>query len=306
MRNIKLIWTYFVIAFAAMLAALNYELFVFPNQFAPSGINGICTMIQYISGISVGYLSLVVNIPLAVLVFFKVSRPLAVRSMVYVMVFSLGLLVLDRVDLSAFAYATENGTSRILGPLTAGIIMGFLYSILIKASAYTGGTDFVAAIIHSKNPEKSVFGLSFAMNAMVAIASYFVYDYKMEPVLLCILYSFASSNMAERFLKNGRSAVRYEIVTNSPEALSKEIIEKLHHTATAFPAKGMYNGREVSIVMCVVNNTQVAALSGIVERYPHTFAIMSQVSQVMGNFRHFSKEGQEVVPVLDQGDGKTV
>ena len=294
MRNIKLIWTYFVIAFAAMLAALNYELFVFPNQFAPSGINGICTMIQYVSGISVGYLSLVVNIPLAV------------RSMVYVMVFSLGLLVLDRVDLSAFAYATENGTSRILGPLTAGIIMGFLYSILIKASAYTGGTDFVAAIIHSKNPEKSVFGLSFAMNAMVAIASYFVYDYKMEPVLLCILYSFASSNMAERFLKNGRSAVRFEIVTNSPEALSKEIIEKLHHTATAFPAKGMYNGREVSIVMCVVNNTQVAALSGIVERYPHTFAIMSQVSQVMGNFRHFSKEGQEVVPVLDQGDGKTV
>ena len=294
MRNIKLIWTYFVIAFAAMLAALNYELFVFPNQFAPSGINGICTMIQYISGISVGYLSLVVNIPLAV------------RSMVYVFVFSVSLLVLDRVDLSAFAYATENGTSRILGPLTAGIIMGFLYSILIKASAYTGGTDFVAAIIHSKHPEQSVFGLSFTMNAMVAIASYFVYDYKMEPVLLCILYSFASSNMAERFLKNGRSAVRFEIVTNSPEELSKEIIEKLHHTTTVFPAKGMYNGREVSIVMCVVNNTQVAALSGIVEHYPHTFAIMSQVSQVMGNFRHFSKEGQEVVPVLDQGDGKTV
>ena len=306
MRNIKLIWTYFVIAFAAMLAALNYELFVFPNQFAPSGINGICTMIQYISGISVGYLSLVVNIPLAVLVFFKVSKPLAVRSMVYVVVFSVGLLVLDRVDLSAFAYATENGTSRILGPLTAGIIMGFLYSILIKASAYTGGTDFVAAIIHSKHPEQSVFGLSFTMNAMVAIASYFVYDYKMEPVLLCILYSFASSNMAERFLKNGRSAVRFEIVTNSPEELSKEIIEKLHHTATAFPAKGMYNGREVSIVMCVVNNTQVAALSGIVGHYPHTFAIMSQVSQVMANFRHFAKEGQEVVPVLVQGDGKTV
>ena len=306
MRNIRLIWTYFVIAFAAMLAALNYELFVFPNQFAPSGINGICTMIQYISGISVGYLSLVVNIPLAVLVFFKVSKPLAVRSMVYVVVFSVGLLVLDRVDLSAFAYATENGTSRILGPLTAGIIMGFLYSILIKASAYTGGTDFVAAIIHSKHPEQSVFGLSFTMNAMVAIASYFVYDYKMEPVLLCILYSFASSNMAERFLKNGRSAVRFEIVTNSPEELSKEIIEKLHHTATVFPAKGMYNGREVSIVMCVVNNTQVAALSGIVEHYPHTFAIMSQVNEVMGNFRHYSKQGQEVVPVLDQGDGKTV
>ena len=306
MRNIKRIWTYFVIAFMAMLAALSYELFVFPNRFAPSGINGICTMIQYVSGVSVGYLSLLVNIPLAALVYCKVSKPLALRSMVYVLVFSTGLLVLDRVDLSAFAYATDNGTSRILGPLTAGIIMGFIYSILIKASAYTGGTDFVAAIIHSKHPEKSVFGLTFTMNALVAISSYFVYDYKMEPVLLCILYSFASSNMAERFLKNGRSAVRFEIVTDYPEEISREIIEKLHHTATVFPATGKYSEKKVYIVMCVVNKTQVAAMSGIVRQYPNTFTIMSQVNEVVGNFQHYSNQGKEVVTLLDQGDGKTI
>ena len=302
----KRVWTYFVIAAVALLAALNYELFVFPNAFAPSGLNGICTMIQYVSGISVGYLSLLINIPLAMIVYFKVSRPIAARSMVYVVVFSVGLLILDKVDMSHFAYSTANGTSHILGPLTAGLIMGYIYAILMKASAYTGGTDFVAAIIHNKNPEKSVYGLSFVMNALVAVSSYFVYDFKMEPVLLCILYSFATSTMAERFLKNGRSAVRFEIVTNYPEEISREIISKLHHTATVFPAKGMYNGKEVDIVMCVVNNSQMGTLSQIVKNYPHTFAIMSQVTEVMGNFRHYSKQGQEVVPVLDQGDGKTV
>ena len=306
MRNLKRVWTYLAIAAVAMLAALNYELFVFPNAFAPSGLNGICTMIQYVSGVSVGYLSLLINIPLALIVYFKVSKPIAVRSMVYVVVFSVGLLILDKVDLTPFAYSTANGTSHILGPLTAGLIMGYIYAILMKASAYTGGTDFVAAIIHAKNPEKSVYGLSFLMNALVAVSSYFVYDFKMEPVLLCILYSFASTNMAERFLKNGRSAVRFEIITNYPEQISKEIIDKLHHTATVFPAKGMYNGKEVDIVMCVVNNSQMAALSQIVQHYPHTFAVMSQVNEVMGNFRHYSKQGQEVVPVLDQGDGKTV
>lgn len=306
MRNLKRVWTYLAIVAVAMLAALNYELFVFPNAFAPSGLNGICTMIQYVSGVSVGYLSLLINIPLALIVYFKVSKPIAVRSMVYVIVFSVGLLILDKVDLTPFAYSTANGTSHILGPLTAGLIMGYIYAILMKASAYTGGTDFVAAIIHAKNPEKSVYGLSFLMNALVAVSSYFVYDFKMEPVLLCILYSFATTNMAERFLKNGRSAVRFEIVTNYPEQISKEIIDKLHHTATVFPAKGMYNGKEVDIVMCVVNNSQMAALSQIVQRYPHTFAIMSQVNEVVGNFRHYSKQGQEVVPVLDQGDGKTV
>ena len=46
MGSLKKIWTYLVIASIAMLAALNYEVFVFPNQFAPAGLNGICTMVQ--------------------------------------------------------------------------------------------------------------------------------------------------------------------------------------------------------------------------------------------------------------------
>lgn len=112
----KKVWTYLVIAFIALLASVNYELFVFPNQFAPSGINGICTMIQYVTGVSVGYLSLFINIPLAIWCYFEVSKPMAIRSMVYVVTFSLGLLILDKVDLSAFAYVTENGTSKFSAP----------------------------------------------------------------------------------------------------------------------------------------------------------------------------------------------
>ena len=73
----KVAWTYVVIAAIAFLAALDYELFVFPNQFAPSGLNGICTMIQYLTGVSVGYLSLLVNVPLAIWCYVEVSKPLA-------------------------------------------------------------------------------------------------------------------------------------------------------------------------------------------------------------------------------------
>ena len=58
--------------------------------------------------------------------------------------------------------------------------------------------------------------------------------------------------------------------------------------------------------MCVVNKTQVAAMSGIVRQYPNTFTIMSQVNEVVGNFQHYSNQGKEVVTLLDQGDGKTI
>lgn len=108
----KKVLTYLVIAAIAVAAAFNYQIFVFPNRFAPAGLNGICTMIQYVSGVSMGYLSMVINIPLAILVYLKVSRHLAIRSMVYVVTFSVMLLLLDKMDLSGIAYATENGTAQ--------------------------------------------------------------------------------------------------------------------------------------------------------------------------------------------------
>ena len=193
-----------------------------------------------------------------------------------------------------------------MGPLVAGIVMGYCYSILIKASAYTGGTDFISAVIHKRHPDKSVFSLSFIINAMVAIASFFVYDYKMEPVILCILYSFASATVAERFQKSGRSAIRYEIVTNHPDELCSDIIHLLHHSATRIKAQGAYTGKDTWIVMCVVNTTQSAALASIIQRYPDTFAMMSSVGGVMGNFKKLSETGKPVPHILDGGDGQTV
>lgn len=296
--------TYLVIILIALVCALNYEIFVFPNAFAPSGLNGLCTMIQHIWGISVGYLSLIINIPLALLVYFKVNKPLAIRSMVYVVSFSVGLLILDHVDLSAIAYSTDSST--ILGPLVAGIIYGSCYSLLVRASAYSGGTDFIAALIHKKHPQYNTISLILLLNVCVALLSFFVYGYQMEPVILCILYSFASSTVSDRLMKNGRSAIRFEIITDHPKEISDAIIHQMHHSATLIPGKGMYLGKETNILICVVNRTQAAAMSALIRSYPNTFAVISQVGEVMGNFKHLQSDGKEEKELLDQGDGQVV
>ena len=305
MPSYKKIWTYAVIAFVALVSAMNYELFVFPNQFAPAGLNGICTMIQHLTGISVGYLSLLINVPLAVWCYLEVSKPVALRSMVYVLFFSLGILLLDRVNLRAVVYSTDNGTSKILGPLVAGVIQGYVYSILVKASCYTGGIDFISAIIHKRKPNKAFFSMTFAINSVIAVSSYFVYGYQMEPVILCVLYNFMSTTVGERLMKSGREAISFEIITDYPDEISKELIQKLHHSATLIPAKGMYSGREVSVLICVVNKTQAAAVTRIVRKYPHTFAIVDPVSEILGNFKNMGSNNKEVREVLDAGDGKT-
>ena len=293
--------TYLVIIAMACVNAVNYELFVFPNQFAPSGLNGLCTMFQYVTQLNMGYLNLLLNLPLAIAVYFKVSKSLALRSMTYVLCFSGMLLVLDYVDLSAFAYSTPSST--ILGPLVAGIIYGTICSILLKAGAYAGGTDFVSSLIHKYHPHFNFFYTVFAMNVGVACISYFVYDFKIEPVLMCILYSFTTSMLIDKSNKSGRSAVRFEIITEHPEELSRLIIEKLHHSATILPGKGIYKGKETNLLICVVNKPQAATMSAIIKSLPGTFAVCSTVSEVMGNFKRLDNKNQRERELLDQGDG---
>ena len=306
MKLAKKVLTYGVIMGLAVVAAFNYEIFIFPNRFAPSGLNGICTMIQYLSGINIGYLSFLINVPLAIAVYVLVSKPLAIRSLFYVITFSVVSVLLDYVDTSRFVYYTQTGTSTILGPLVAGIISGSCYALLLQASAYTGGTDFVASIVHKYHPEKSIFGLIFGMNVMVAITSYFVYDFQIEPVIMCILYSFMSSTVSERLTKNGRSAMRFEIITNHPEEIASEIINKLHHSATLIPGRGMYLNKEVDMLFVIVNNSQVNQLAQICRKYPNTFAIVDPVSEVMGNFKKYDPKGKLEVQLLDNADGKAV
>ena len=298
--------TYLFIVVLALLNAMSYTLFIFSNRFAPAGINGICTIIQHICGINLGYLSLIINIPLAIWTMFKVGRSLASRSMLYVAAFSIFLIVLEQLDLSAFAYETANGTSKILGPLVAGLINGVVYAMLVRTSASSGGADFIAAIIHKDRPDLNFFIIVFTINVVVAGARYFVFDYQIEPVILCIMYSFMSTMVSDKMMRSGRSAVRCEIITDYPHEISADIISKLHHSATLLPAKGMYSGRETNILVCIVNKTQLAALSAIIKEYPHTFAVMSSVNEVFGNFKRMDNRGKLEREILDKGDGQTV
>lgn len=298
---VKKLITYCLIVLVSLLCAVNYQLFVFPNSFAPAGLNGVCTMIQHIFGVSIGYLNLLINVPLAVVVYMLVGKEWAIRSMIYTVAFSLFTLLLEKIDLSAFAYATENGTSTILGPLAAGIITGWIAGILFRANACTGGTEFIASLIHRYHPHVNFFWVTFILNVAVAVSSYFVYDFKMEPVLLCILYSFASSSVRDKMTQSDRSAVRYEIITDDPERIGQAIIHRLHHSATVIPAKGLYQSKETNMLVCIVNRSQAAEMTAILRECPHSFVSMSLVGEVFGNFKRLDRHGKPEKQLIDSG-----
>lgn len=289
MNLLRIATSYALIVLFALLAAVNYEIFILNNAFAPAGINGIATMIQYKLGISVGYLNLLFNIPLCLIAVFFVEKAFIAKSLTYTLAFS-GFLLLFKngiIDLHPFVYVTENGTSTILAPIAAGVLNGMMFTAVIKTGGSMGGMDIVAACIRKVRPHLNMNTVIFSLNTAVALISYFVYDYNVEPVILCILYCFISSQMSEKLMQGVKRAVKFEIVSNHYEEISKEIIEELHHSVTVMPATGMYTHKKTKLMVCVVTKREVHNVQQILAKYPGTFAYTSNVTETMGNFmRH--------------------
>ncbi len=288
----KQLLTYTTIILLAIATTFCYLLFIVNNKFAPAGIAGILTMIQYKTGFSLGYMTLLVNIPLCIAAYFLVNRDFAIKSFVFCMADGISYIFFERLDLSRIAY-NANGTDTILPVLIAGTISGFIYGILFKANGSSGGVDIIAKIIDEKHPFFEFVWIIFFLNTIVAASSYFVYYdinglgqkiYNFKPVALCILYSFMSSRVSNIMLKDGKSAIKFEIITRDAEKLAREITEKLHHGVTLVDAVGVYSNKKQKMLICIVTKRQLHDFRKIISSYEGTFAYDTPVNDVIGNF----------------------
>lgn len=281
------------IVLLAVLLAFTYELFIVDNHFAPAGLNGVATMIQYKFGFSIGYMSLIINVPLCLLAFFFVDRDFAVKSLVFCVVYSIAFLILQALPLEPFHYIAEADT--IFPVMIAGLLAGMVYGLGFRVNSSTGGTDIIAKYISKRKPTLNFFWVTFFINAAVAAASFFVYakadengqmlfDYK--PVCLCMLYCFISSYAGNLILKGYKSAYKFLIITKHTQEIQEEIVTKLRHSATVLHGEGAYSRLEKDVIICVVNKHQMVEFETILKKYDNTFAMIEPVSSTIGNFKY--------------------
>ena len=288
MNSKKNALSYGYVVAAALLLALNYHIFIVQNHFAPAGLNGIATMIQYKTGFSISYMSLLINIPLSVFAYFFVQKKFAVKTLVFALVYSFAYLLLQKLPLAGMQYNAK-GHDTIYPVIISGVISGLVYGICFQNSASTGGTDVISRYINKVKPETNFFLVTFMLNAFVALVSLFVYaengvDYK--PVALCITYCFISNFVGNYMLKGTKTAYKFTIITTHPDEIAAEISTNLRHTATKISAIGTYSQTEKSVLLCVVNKHQLHDVQHLISRYDDTFSFYELINETYGNFKH--------------------
>ena len=289
--NIKArsILSYLVVIAMALLMALNYHIFIVQNHFAPAGLNGIATMVQYKTGFSISYMSLIINIPLCIFAHLLIEKKFAAKTLVFALVYSFAYLLLQKSGTEAIQYNAQ-GIDTIFPCIISGTIAGFVYGVCLQNNASTGGTDVVSRYINKVRPETNFFLVTFVINALVAFASLFVYsesgslDYK--PVALCITYCFVSNFVGNYIIKGTKTAYKFTVITTHADEIEAEITGTLRHSATRINAIGTYTNTEKSVLLCVINRHQLVDFKDILSKYDDTFSFCELVNETYGNFKH--------------------
>ena len=280
--------SYSTISLIAIVLAFNYYIFIVTNSFAPAGLNGIATMIQYKTGFSISYMSLLINIPLSIFAYFLVQKDFSVKTLVFSLVYSISFLLLQASKLSNIQYNAE-GHDTIYPVIISGVISGVVYGICFRNNASTGGTDVISRYINKIRPDTNFFVVTFILNGLVAIASIFVYssgDINYKPAALCIIYCFISTFVGNLLLKTTKTAYKFTVITIHRDELIDELTNKLHHGCTEIDAIGTYTGEKKSVLICVINKHQLNDFQKIVSKYDNTFSYFEIVNETYGNFKN--------------------
>ncbi len=295
MNKSKKVYEYLLIIFASIVSAFAFQLLIAPNNFAPAGIGGIAMLVEhFFPGLPIfGYFSLIVNVPLCIFAFFCIDKEFGIKSFIFCVFSAVGYIIIDYIGVEPYQYITEDA---ILPCVIGGIISGVNYGIVIKHEASTGGTDIIAKWASKKNPILNFFWVTFIINAIVAVASFFVYAYNpqtatfkitnnYQPVVLCIVYCYISSFVGNQMIKGTKSAYKFIVVTTHADEIDKEIIQKLNHGATRLDGQGVYTGEHRDVLICVVSKHQIVDFKNILEKYDNTFAVIENVTETIGQFR---------------------
>ncbi len=277
--------------FAGLLVGVAYYFFQNSNGFAPGGVGGLATITYHLlqqNGIMVSWALLMIlfNAPIFVLVSIFVNRRLGLLLLLYILVQSLSAELFEFLQWKPYCLANNAEDFEIVfACIATGVISGLGFSVMLRRFGASGGTYAISALIKKCKPATNIAYVSFLMDSSVVAIAFFVYGMKITPVICTLVNLFIADMVVDNLLAGLKNGYKFEIITECPEELSSELIERLGHGVTEIQVHGMYTHTDKYMLVCIIRKKQVGEMMKIIKKYPGTFASFAKVNEVFGRFK---------------------
>ncbi len=282
MKNSKrILIDYIGITIGSALLALSLSLFLIPNKIAAGGLSGLATIIYYWTGLPVGTMTLLMNIPLFIAGVKFLGRSFGARTIYGMILYSLFIDLFQPL----VPIITKD---LLLASIYGGVLGGLGLGIVFLSKGTTGGTDMIARLINHFTNLSMGQGLLLADGIVVLLAGFF---FSAEVALYAAITIFINSKTVDLVQEGINYKKAAFIISGESEHIKMNIMEELDRGVTVLKGEGGFTGQEKNVLYCIINRSELSKLKRMV--YSHdqnAFMIISNVHEVLGEgFKEVAK-----------------
>ena len=287
---LSVIWDYVLITIGSIIFCLAWTSFLIPNGLASGGMTGLCTIIQYGTGIPVGVTYPIINVLLLILAFFSLGKSFGFKT-VYVIVFTSILFeVLPRFP----QLEVLNIPDKLLVALVGGAMESIGIGIVLLKGGSTGGTDIVAMIINKYWPispgKVYLYSDIFIIALLLFVPGMGVVDMIYAYVVM-LTFSFG----VDFVLLGNKSSVQILVFSSKYKEIADHIINDVHRGVTALQSVGWYSQKESKVLLIIARKQQMnEVVSEIKEIDRNAFISISTANSVYGEGFEELKTGIDI------------
>lgn len=275
------LWHYFnqylVITFGSALYAIGFQFFLYPNNISSGGVVGTAMIINTLTGIPVGVMTILLNIPLFIIAWRHFGLEFLIGSLTG--------MALSSVLVDLFACFSVAGTDDpMLAAIIGGAIKGAGLGMVYYVGATTGGIDIVVKILRQKLASINFGTIMLLLDAFIILAYALVLG-RYESAMYSMVAMYVATKVVDLALYGIDNACMCYIISERTETITAEIVSgPLHRGVTLLEGRGGYSGAQRNVLLCVIKRTQIGQLKRLVKGIDeHAFFIVTNAKNVFGN-----------------------
>ena len=304
-KVISVLWDYFLMSVGTLVFVMAWTSFLIPNGLASGGLTGLCTIIQYGTGVPVGWTYPILNVLLLVMGFLSLGKAFGFKT-IYVIVLSSLLFellpnlpapVLEKLEVTDIP-------DRLVVALVGAAMESVGIGLVLLRGGSTGGTDIAAMMINKYWPVSP--GRVYLLSDIFIIASLLLVPGKgIVDVIYAYVVMIAFSFGVDFVLLGNKSSVQLLVFSPKYQEIADHIIYKVQRGVTALQSIGWYSQKESKVLLIILRKSEMNEVINEIKRIDkNAFVSVSTAKSVYGEGFEEIKTGLNIKKQMEKKEEK--
>lgn len=293
-KILSVIWDYLLMTIGGFIFCIAWTSFIIPNGLSSGGLTGLCTIIQFATGIPIGWTYPTINVLLLILSFFTLGKGFGFKTIYMIAMTSLFFEVLPK-----FPQLVVMMDEKLLVALVGAAMESVGLGLVLMRGGSAGGTDIIAMMVNKYWPVSP--GRVYLVTDLFIIACLLIVpDKGLVDMIYAYVIMLGFSFGVDFVLLGNKSSVQILVFSTKYEQIANHIINDIHRGVTALQSVGWYTRKESKVLLILVRKYQMnEVVNAIKEIDRKAFISVSTAMSVYGEGFEEVKTGLKKKKDLD-------